>query len=74
MNPTEKHVGSKEPVHLIQTPGDKYSLCKVKDPMPVVWVAAAPAHRYPCARCVACYTQAGLDWMLAMIEGQGTLL
>lgn len=52
------------PTHLIAVPGDRVALCGAKKPLPVCWVAAAPKHRYPHARCPACYTAAGLEEML----------
>lgn len=62
-----------ELTHLVDEPGAKYSLCKVRDPMPRMWKVSAPAHKRPMARCRPCYEAAGLEWMLAICEGQGEL-
>lgn len=52
------------PCHIVETPGDNRAICGTKDPVPVVARRWASAHTYPHARCVECYTSAGLIEML----------
>lgn len=57
------------PGHIVATSGDRTSLCGIKKPLPVVLLKFAPMHRYEHARCVECYTKAGLAHMLPPQQG-----
>jgi hypothetical protein len=53
-----------EPTHLVRRPGDRHALCGVNDPLPVCAVEYAPGHRYQHERCVACFEEAGLAYLI----------
>lgn len=44
------------PTHIVANPGDRRSMCGIKDPMPVVWVEFVDAHvrGYGMAVCEQC--------------------
>ena len=57
------------PTHIVADPDDRTSLCGIRDPYPRVAQEYAPAHQYRHARCLDCYTTAGLGHMVQR-EGQ----
>jgi hypothetical protein len=60
------------PTHLVRDPGDRRSLCGIKNPLPVCAARHARAHRYPHDRCSACFEAAGLGDLLGRLWDEGS--
>lgn len=49
------------PLHLVASPGDRRSICGIKDPLPVCWERFAAVHARHRSPCPACFDGAGID-------------
>jgi len=53
------------PLHLVAAPGDRRSICGIKDPLPVCWARFALVHRRHRPPCPTCFEGVHSDGSIA---------